>query len=80
LRMRGQIRIYNADLRLLTYINELLKRLGIKSADPKLQTRRGTILDPRAGKQYMTKKHVYVIYVQARSNVSFYKIHRLRNY
>jgi intein-encoded DNA endonuclease-like protein len=71
---KGRIHIYNTDLRLLTYIKELLRRLGIDSADPKLHTRRGTIKrDPRTGRQYVAKKDVYVIYVRARSNTNFYR-------
>jgi intein-encoded DNA endonuclease-like protein len=45
---REQIFIYNTDLRLLTYVKELLKRLGVESTAPKLNTRRGTVIrDPR---------------------------------
>ena len=71
---RGQIRIYNTDLRLLIYIRELLKRLGVETTGPKLQTRRGTIIrDRRTGKQYTRNKDEYYIYIRASSNEDFYK-------
>jgi len=71
---RGHIFIFNTDLRLLTYVKDLLKRLNIESTGPKLFTRRGTVIcDPRTGKQYMTKKGVYYIYVRASSHTNFYK-------
>jgi intein-encoded DNA endonuclease-like protein len=71
---RGQIRIYNTDLRLLIYIRELLKRLGVESTGPKLHTRRGTIIrDRRTGKQYTRNKDEYYIYIRASSNEDFYK-------
>jgi intein-encoded DNA endonuclease-like protein len=34
----GKIIIYNTDLRLLTYVKELLRRLGIESTRPMLNT------------------------------------------
>jgi intein-encoded DNA endonuclease-like protein len=71
---RGQIRIYNTDLRLLTYVGELLKRLGVESTGLKLHTRRGTIIrDRRKGKQYVSYKDCYYIYIRAISNTNFYK-------
>jgi len=70
----GQIYIYNTDLRLLTYIQELLKKFGIESTGPKLLTRRGTVIrDPRTGKQYMAKKDCYYIYIRTSSYTNFYK-------
>ncbi|MCL7390373.1 MAG: hypothetical protein LZ173_10680, partial [Thaumarchaeota archaeon] len=69
-----QIRIYNTDLRLLTYVKDLLKRLNIESTGPKLHTRRGTaIRDPKTGKQYPRNKDVYYIYVRVSSNEYFYR-------
>jgi intein-encoded DNA endonuclease-like protein len=70
----GYIYIHNTDLRLLTYIKELLKRLNIESTDPKLHTRRGTVIrDPRTGKQYPRNKDCYRVYIRARSNTNFYR-------
>jgi intein-encoded DNA endonuclease-like protein len=71
---RGYIYIYNTDLRLLIYINELLRRLGIELTGPKISVQRGTVIhDPRTGKQYMAKKDCYYIYIRASSNANFYK-------
>ena len=70
----GNITIYNTDLRLPTYINDLLRRLGIESTGPMLKARRGTIFyDPRMGKKYMHNKDAYVIYIRASSNMRFYR-------
>ena len=72
---RGHTYIYNTDIELLTYVKELLKRLNIESTGPKLTGyRRGTIIhDPRTGKQYVSRKDCYYIYILARSNTNFYK-------
>jgi intein-encoded DNA endonuclease-like protein len=71
---RGYIFILNTDQRLLTYVKELLRRLGIESTGPRIHVRRGTIFyDPRTGKKYTHDKDVYVIYVRASSNMSFYR-------
>jgi intein-encoded DNA endonuclease-like protein len=71
---RGYIYIYNTDLRLLIYINELLRRLGIELTGPRISVQRGTVIhDPRTGKQYMAKKDCYYIYIRASSNANFYK-------
>jgi intein-encoded DNA endonuclease-like protein len=71
---RGYIIIYNTDLRLLTYVKDLLRRLNIESMGPKLNKRRGTVInDPRTGKQYLTNMDCYYIYIRASSNANFYK-------
>ena len=71
---RGYIYILNTDLRLLTYVKDLLRRLNIESMGPILKAPRGTVIhDPRTGKQYMTKKDCYYIYIRASSNANFYK-------
>jgi intein-encoded DNA endonuclease-like protein len=70
----GYITIYNTDLRPLTYVKELLRRLGIESTGPRIHVRRGTIFyDPRMGKKYSCNKDVYVIYIRASSNINFYR-------
>jgi intein-encoded DNA endonuclease-like protein len=38
----GQIRIYNTDLRLLTYVKDLLERLNIESTGPRIRVRQGS--------------------------------------
>jgi intein-encoded DNA endonuclease-like protein len=70
----GYIFILNTDLRLLTYIMDLLRRLGIESTGPMLKARRGTIKhDRRTGKQYISNEGCYYIYIRASSNMSFYR-------
>jgi intein-encoded DNA endonuclease-like protein len=70
----GYIRIYNTDLRLLTYVKALLRRPNIESMVPKLNKRRGTLINnPRTGKQYVTNMDCYYIYIRASSNANFYK-------
>jgi intein-encoded DNA endonuclease-like protein len=70
----GHIFILNTDQRLLIYVKELLRRLGIESTGPKLHYLRGTIFyDPRTGKKYTHDKDVYVIYIRASSNTNFYR-------
>jgi intein-encoded DNA endonuclease-like protein len=70
----GNIIIYNTDLRLLTYIMDLLRRFNIESTGPRIRVRRGTIFyDPRTGKKYSHNKDVYVIYIRASSNTNFYR-------
>jgi intein-encoded DNA endonuclease-like protein len=52
---RGYIFILNTDLRLLIYVKELLRRLGIESTGPIIHVRRGTIFyDPRTGEEIHT--------------------------
>jgi intein-encoded DNA endonuclease-like protein len=71
---RGYIFILNTDLRLLTYIMDLLRRLGIESTGPRIHVRRGIIInDPERGKKYTHNKDCYRIYIRSRSSVSFYK-------
>jgi len=68
---RGYIFILNTDLRLLTYIMELLRRLGIESTGPRIHVRRGTIFyDPRTGKKYSHNKDCYRIYIHDPEAVS----------
>jgi intein-encoded DNA endonuclease-like protein len=53
---------------------DLLRRFNIESRGPRIHVRRGTIInDPERGKKYTHDKDVYVIYVQASSNMSFYR-------
>jgi intein-encoded DNA endonuclease-like protein len=62
------------DLRLLAYVKDLLRRLGIESTGPKILPQRGTIIhDRRKGKQYLRSKDVYAIYIRARSKTNFYR-------
>jgi intein-encoded DNA endonuclease-like protein len=61
---RGYIFIFNADLRLLTYIMDLLRRFNIESTGPRIHVRRGTIInDPETGKKYSRNKDEYYCFV-----------------
>jgi intein-encoded DNA endonuclease-like protein len=70
----GCISIYNTDLRLLIYIQELLRRFGIETTGPRIHTRRGTLIkiDPITGKIYTTKKDCYCIRIRSYCTVDFY--------
>ena len=70
---RGYICIYNTDQRLLTYIMELLRRLGIESTGPTLNQRGTIINDPRMGKKYTHNKDCHRLHIRASSNMSFYR-------
>jgi hypothetical protein len=67
----------NTDLRLLTYIMDLLRRFNIESTGPRISCpTRGTIInDPeRAGKKYSRNKDcTYDLHIRASSNMSFYR-------
>jgi intein-encoded DNA endonuclease-like protein len=70
----GYIYIYNTDYRLLEYVKELLKRLGIESTGPWPQRRQGkTFYNPRMMKTYIHNKDDYYIYIKADSNVDFHR-------
>jgi intein-encoded DNA endonuclease-like protein len=70
----GRISIYKTDLRLLTYVQELLRRFGIETTGPRIHTRRGTIIkiDPNTGKIYTTKRDCYCIRIRSYCSVDFY--------
>jgi intein-encoded DNA endonuclease-like protein len=70
----GYIIIYNTDLRLLTYVQELLRRFGIESTGPRVSSPAGSLIkiDPITGKIYTTKKDCYCIRIRSYCNVDFY--------
>jgi intein-encoded DNA endonuclease-like protein len=71
---RGYVRISNTDYELLTYVKDLLKRLGIESTGPWPTRRQGkTFYDHKKMKRYMHNKDEYYIYIRAGSNMNFYK-------
>ena len=68
---RGYIRTYNTDLVLLTYIKDLLERLGIASTGPKLKHPQGeAFFDSRKGKIYTANKDCYCLHIRANSNLT----------
>jgi intein-encoded DNA endonuclease-like protein len=53
---------------------DLLRRFNIESTGPIIHIRRGTIInDPERGKKYSRNKDEYYIYIQASSNINFYR-------
>jgi len=70
----GRIIIYNTDLRLLTYVQELLRRFGIESTGPRVSRPAGSLIkiDSITGKIYTTKKDCYYIRIRSYCNVNFY--------
>jgi intein-encoded DNA endonuclease-like protein len=70
----GYIIISNTDYELLTYVKDLLKRLGIESTGPWPERQQGkTFYNPKTMKRYIYKKDEYYIYIGAGSNINFYK-------
>ena len=71
---RGYIFILNTDLRLLTYIMDLLRRFNIESTGPRIHVQRGTIInDPERGIKYSRNKDCHRLHIRASSNMSFYR-------
>jgi intein-encoded DNA endonuclease-like protein len=70
----GYISIYNTELRLLMYVQELLRRFGIESTGPRVCIPAGSLIkiDPITGKIYTTKKDCYCIHIRSYCNVDFY--------
>jgi len=70
----GYIIISNTDYELLTYVKELLKRLGIESTGPWPKRLLGkTFCNAKTMKRYIYTKDEYYIYIGAGSNINFYK-------
>jgi intein-encoded DNA endonuclease-like protein len=70
----GYIYILNTDYKLLEYVKDLLKRLGIESTGPWPKRLQGkTFYDPKRMKRYTCKKECFHIYIRAGSNINFYK-------
>jgi intein-encoded DNA endonuclease-like protein len=73
-RKEGHIHIYNTDYRLLEYVKELLKRLGIESTGPWPRRQQGkTFYDHKKMKRYTHKRECFYIYITTGSNMNFYK-------
>ncbi|MEM0482237.1 MAG: LAGLIDADG family homing endonuclease [Nitrososphaerota archaeon] len=70
----GDIFCYNTDIRLLKYVQRLLKLLGIQTTGPKICIRKGAPIDKNRGEIYKKRKNVYYIYVKARDRLRFYKL------
>ncbi|MEM0233233.1 MAG: LAGLIDADG family homing endonuclease [Candidatus Nezhaarchaeales archaeon] len=70
----GRIYCYNSDLQLLQYVRKILNILGIRTTEPKICVKKGTIIfDRRNGKTFTTKKDVYRICVRMSDVLRFYQ-------
>jgi intein-encoded DNA endonuclease-like protein len=66
------ISVSNTDLGLLSYVQQLLRRLDIDTGSIVLGTRSGRKFnDPRTGKTYFTKKDCYSFHIRAHSVETF---------
>ncbi len=69
---KGHVGICNADLGLLTYVKELMGRIGIEVTGPRIKKQQGLLIDPKSGKAYNRRK-CYELHVRARSNLVFHQ-------
>jgi intein-encoded DNA endonuclease-like protein len=70
----GYICVYNTDRKLLEYIKNLLKRLGIESTGPWPKRQQGKpFYDYKTMKTYTYNKDEYYIYIRTGDNMKFYK-------
>ncbi|MEM4006726.1 MAG: LAGLIDADG family homing endonuclease [Nitrososphaerota archaeon] len=71
----GQISCFNNDLQLLQYVRKILNILGIRTTEPKIYKKKGTIyFDRRSGKTYVVRKNVYRIHVMMSDVLRFYRL------
>jgi intein-encoded DNA endonuclease-like protein len=71
----GYIIISNTDYELLTYIKDLLKRLGIESTGPwPIRLQGKTFYDHKTMKKYPYNKDCYYLYIRVDYNKKFYKM------
>ena len=68
---RGYIHIANTDLVLLTYVKDLLQRLGVTSTGPEVNIRKGSIGLFRNG-YYRRNRDCYYLRIRVSSNITFY--------
>ncbi len=72
---KGKVRCFNTDIRLLKYVQRLLRVLEIETTGPRIRARKGVLLfDKKGGKTYRTRKDVYSIYVKGRDRLRFYRL------
>jgi len=71
--LNGEMRVANSNYQLLEYVRWLLKMMfDIETTEPKPIHRRGSLMCVK-GKQYVRRRDVYRIRVQARSALNFYR-------
>jgi intein-encoded DNA endonuclease-like protein len=70
--LNGEMRVANSNYLLLEYVRWLLKMFNIETTEPKPVHRRGSLMRVK-GKQYVRRRDVYHIRVQARSALNFYR-------
>jgi len=69
---RGNIYVYNTDIKILNYIKELLLRLKIDVTGPHLLAKKGIpFYDRKRGKTYYAKKDEYYLYIRVNSRGRF---------
>jgi intein-encoded DNA endonuclease-like protein len=70
--LNGEMRVANSNYHLLEYVRRLLKMFDIETTEPRPVHRRGSLMCVK-GKQYVRRRDVYRIRVQARSALNFYR-------
>jgi len=70
--LNGEMRVANSNYHLLEYVRWLLKMFDIETTEPRPVHRRGSLMCVK-GKQYVRRRDVYRIRVQARSALNFYR-------
>jgi intein-encoded DNA endonuclease-like protein len=66
--------IYNTDTKLLTYVRELMKILGIETTGPRINTRQVAVFySAQRGKHYAASKDFYQLCIPASSGLDFYR-------
>ncbi len=71
---KGKVRCFNTDIRLLKYVQWLLRVLEIKTTGRESERGRESSNLIKRRKTYRTRKDVYSIYVKARDRLRFYKL------
>ncbi len=69
----AKIRCFNTDIKLLEYVQKLLKVLGIEATGPRIWIREGTTYKI-LGKIGIVKKNVCTITVRAKDRLKFYRV------
>ncbi len=68
----GGIYCVNTDVRLLEYVQKLLRALGIETSGPRINMRKGAA-HKRWGRIIMARKDVYCVEVRAKDRLEFYR-------
>lgn len=74
---KGEICCYNTDIRLLEYVQKLLRALGIETTGPRIKARKGSIYKicyKIWERTTVKRKDVYCIEVRAKDRLKFYRL------